>query len=97
MREQLQLLLGQMDAVREDAALIEQTVAVVHIRVLSLGKKIVDPLNLILVLGDMRMDVRVGKLALELTRGFEQLRRRGRRETRRDRVANQSALVPLLQ
>src|ERR1051325_5328698 len=97
MREQLQLLFCQMNAVCEDAALTEQAVAVVNIRVLSLGEKIVDPLDLVLVLRDMRMDVRVRKLALELTRGFEQFRRRGRRETRRDRVAQQPALVPFLQ
>src|SRR5207302_143823 len=69
--EQLQLLFRQMNAVREDASLVEQPVAVVNIRILGLGEELMDPLNFVAVLGDMRVDVCVWKLPLELTRRFE--------------------------
>ena len=43
--QQIELLLGQMNAVREHGAIAEQTVAVVDIRVFGLREELVHPLH----------------------------------------------------
>src|SRR5450432_1604168 len=92
--QEIELFLREMNAVREHSAAAEETVAVVHVRVFSLGKKLVYPLHFTAILGDVRLHVRVRKFFLQSTSGLEQLGRRGWREARRHGVIQQAAFVP---
>ena len=76
------------DAVGEHGRRAQQAVAVVDVEIAAArGKELPHPRDLLLVLGDVRVHADVGMLARELARELELLRRGGRCESRRDRVA----------
>src|SRR2546423_3119596 len=57
--QQIELFLGEPDAVREHGALAEEAVAVVDVGVLGLREELLDPRHLVRVLGDVRVHVGV--------------------------------------
>src|SRR3989337_2526575 len=85
-----------MDTGREKGAIAEQAIAVIHISVLGIGEQLSHPCDLTETFGDMRLDVDIRIIALQLARTLQQLRRGGRSEPRRHGVAQQTAAVPLL-
>src|SRR5688500_9111461 len=60
-REEIELLRREPDAVREDGLVIEQSVAVIHIRVFGFRKELLYPAYLGLVLGDVRVHPHAGE------------------------------------
>ena len=57
-------------------------------------KKLVHPRNLVLVFGDVRVHIGIRKLAFQVARALQKLGRRSGRKPRRDRIPQQSAVVP---
>src|SRR6266545_4445899 len=73
--EQIELFFIQVDPMREDSALIEQAVVVVHVSVLRLRKELMHPFDFDFVLRDMRVHVGVAKFALQIAGAFQKLGR----------------------
>ena len=83
----LQLGLGEPDAMAVDCAPPEQAVMIVDVEVaLALRKQLPDPLYLLPVLGNMRLQETIGMLGLERAGSFELRRGACRGKAGRDRV-----------
>src|SRR6202521_1262455 len=95
--DEIELLRGQMNAMRENRPLIEKTVAIVDIGVLGFMKQLVHPANLRRVLGNVGMHIGITELALQIAGAGEEFGRRRRREPWCDRIPQKTALMPLLQ
>ena len=61
----------------------------------ALGKQLFDPGDLVLVLGNMGLQIAPGMLPAERSRGFQLLARAGWGKPRRDSVQQTPAIVPL--
>ena len=97
-RQALQLLVGEMQAVAEDRVRAEQPAAVVHVGVApGAREQLADRGDLLVVLGQMRLQIGVRMLAQQRARGFQLGLTRGHRKARRDRVQLAAAPVPGLQ
>ena len=97
-RQALQLLIREMQTVTEDRARPEQPAAVVHVGVApGAREQPADRGDLLVVLGQMRLQVGVRMLAQQRARGLQLSLARGHRKTWRDRVQLPAASVPGLE